>query len=101
LNRLLLSVTALAVYGSASIEAHARTYLGPTPYLSAVDSPFIGPFDWFRLETFESGAFSQPGVTISSGAGVIGPGLLTDSVDSDDGAVDGSGRGGHSFYSRM
>src|SRR4029453_18374628 len=34
----------------------------------------------------------------SAGA-VIAPSSITDSVDADDGAVDGSGTGGHSFFS--
>src|SRR5436190_16973163 len=77
----------------------AQTLLGPTPYLSSSDSPFIGPFfSYFNLENFESGALSVPGVTPSVGM-VIGPGGgLTDSVDADDGVIDGSGLLGHSFF---
>ena len=72
--------------------------LGPTPYLCANDSPFNGiPFAWFHRETFESG-FQVPGVSASAGA-VYGPGGITDSVDCDDGSVDGSGTNGHSFFS--
>ena len=35
----------------------------------------------------------------SAGSSVIGTGGLTDSVDADDGAIDGSGTNGHSFFS--
>lgn len=83
----------------AASPVQAAWYLGPQPYLQASDSPFSGPFDWFHLENFESGAIAVPGVTVTTGAVVIDPGPLTDSVDADDGAIDGSGRGGHSLYS--
>ncbi|MBL8701534.1 MAG: hypothetical protein JNK67_24355 [Alphaproteobacteria bacterium] len=77
----------------------SATFVDPSPYRQASDSPFSGPFRWFRLESFESGTLAIPGVTVSTGAIVIGPGPLTDSVDADDGVVDGSGGGGHSLYS--
>src|SRR6185312_15032118 len=50
------------------------------------------------LETFESGSLTTPGVTPSTGS-VVPPGGITDSVDGDDGAIDGSGTAGHSFFS--
>src|SRR5262249_53735432 len=75
-------------------------FVGGTPYLSAADSPFNGiGFSYFHRETFEDNAFDVPGVVASAG-GIIGPGGLTDSVDADDGAIDGSGTNGHSFFSR-
>lgn len=77
----------------------AGTLFGTTPYRSFAESPFTDAFDWFRLQDFESGATSIPGVTVSVGPIVLAPGLLTDSVDADDGAIDGSGRGGRSLYS--
>lgn len=68
--------------------------LGPTAYLQASDSPFFGqPFSgYFHLENFETGALVQPGVTASAGStnNVAGfNGLIVDSVDGDDGAIDG------------
>src|SRR5258705_12020261 len=77
----------------------AQTFIGPTPYLSKNDSPFLTSINAGTtfLETFESGALTTPGVTISGGS-VIGPGGLTDSVDADDGAIDGSGTNGHSVF---
>jgi hypothetical protein len=49
----------------------------------------------YGLETFESGALTLPGVSVSALHGYsIDPGL---SVDSDDGVIDGSGAGGRSF----
>jgi uncharacterized repeat protein (TIGR01451 family) len=78
----------------------AQTFIGPTPYLSKNDSPFITSINAGTtfLETFESGALATPGVTASAGS-AIGPGGLTDSVDADDGTIDGSGTNGHSFFS--
>ncbi|MEO8037426.1 MAG: PEP-CTERM sorting domain-containing protein [Betaproteobacteria bacterium] len=84
----------------AALPAAQAAYLGPTPYLSFADSPFNGQpmFSWFHLEDFEDGALNTPGVSASAG-GVLGPGALTDSVDGDDGAIDGAGTAGHSWFS--
>lgn len=78
----------------------AATLLGPSPYLSFADSPFSGQtFSYFYLETFESGTLQTPGVSFTPGALILGPSSLTDSVDADDGAIDGSGMRGHSLLS--
>lgn len=80
-------------------QAASAQLLGPTPYLSSADSPFTGgSFTYFHLETFEDGTLNTPGVAASAGA-PLGPGGNTDSVDADDGATDGSGTGGNSFFS--
>lgn len=83
-----------------SAAGSAQTFIGPTPYLSKNDSPFITSINAGTtfLETFESGVLATPGVTPSTGV-VVEPGGITDSVDADDGAIDGSGTGGHSFFS--
>jgi len=78
------------------------TLFGPTPYLSAADSPFnlSGRGTTFFLEDFEDGLINTPGLNISQvfgGATVNPPGSLTDSVDADDGVIDGSGTAGHSL----
>lgn len=66
---------------------------GVSSYLSFADSPFAGgAYSFFHLEDFEDGALDVPGVTASTGS-VLGPGALTDSVDGDDGAIDGIGAG--------
>lgn len=89
-------VVAGACVGVAPSGAAAQP-LGPTPYLCSSDSPFNAvSFVWFYREAFESG-FQVPGVSASAGA-VYGPGGLTDSVDCDDGTIDGSGTNGHSFF---
>jgi hypothetical protein len=73
--------------------------IGPSPYLSRADSPFTGTsFDYFHLEDFEDGTLNTPGVSAIGGS-VLMSGSLIDSVDGDDGAIDGSGSGGRSYYS--
>jgi hypothetical protein len=79
------------------------TFLGPAPYLSAADSPF--PVDGsnanFYLEDFEDGELDTPGIFQPlhpiTHASVIQPHGLTDSVDADDGLIDGVGNDGHSL----
>jgi len=94
---LLASVT---VFFGLSISAHAAL-LGPIPYLSTADSPFTGGHSYFHLEDFEDGLLNVPGVTASAGgvtSVVFGP-SIHDSVDADDGVIDGSGLGGDSYFS--
>jgi hypothetical protein len=99
LYRLLHACTGVTLLVVASAAA-AQTFIGPTPYLSKNDSPFITSINAGTtfLETFESGALATPGVTASTGV-VVAPSGITDSVDADDGTIDGSGTGGHSFFS--
>ncbi len=83
----------------------APRLLGPTPYLSFDDSPFRDfDFSQFYLEDFEDGALNVPGVIATNNKpggsllGVFGPERgYVDSVDADDGVIDGSGLSGHSF----
>lgn len=96
-----LSLAAAVVLSLSAAGARAAsTGFGPTPYLSFNDSPFKNlNLSNFQLETFENGKFDVPGVSASTGA-VVAPGPITDSVDGDDGKIDGSGTGGHSFFSQ-
>ena len=83
--------------------------LGPTPYLQFSDSPFahVSGFSYFYLETFENHLFDVPGVTATAtgrpgidygvSSVVFGPNIH-DSVDGDDGVIDGSGLLGDSFF---
>jgi len=83
--------------GALGTASHAQgTLWGGHPYLQRGDSPFATPNAYLLLENFEDGAFNLPGVTASTGF-VMGPGPTTDSVDGDDGLVDGSGNGGFSY----
>ena len=93
---------AATVFGTFSAAA---ALLGPTkPYLSQADSPFFpfAGFTYFHLETFEDHFFNVPGVTASAPACVtsvcFGP-AIHDSVDADDGVIDGSGLLGDSMFS--
>ncbi len=80
------------------MAVHAQTLLGPSVYTSFTNSPFNGgSFSYFHLENFESGSLTVPGVIASAGT-VIGPGALVDSVDGDDGVIDGSGQNGRAFF---
>ncbi len=77
--------------------------VGPVPYLCASDSPFANQtYTYFYLENCEDHLFNVPGVTASNGgitSVVFGP-SIHDSVDCDDGVVDGSGLMGDSFFSQ-
>ena len=77
--------------------------IGPSnPYLSFADSPFYGAsFSWFYLEDFEDHLFNTPGVSANAGgvtSVAYGP-SIHDSVDADDGSIDGSGLNGDSYFS--
>ena len=75
----------------------AATIFPGTAYLSSADSPFTGiSFTYFHLENFEDGLLNTPGVTASAGQ-VQGPGPATDSVDGDDGIINGSGLNSRSY----
>ena len=88
----------LAVAGLTCGSGAAAQPLGPTPYLCAGDSPFNGvSFAWFYRDNFESGHVSVPGVTASAGA-VAGPAGNVDSVDCDDGVINGTATTAHSFF---
>lgn len=95
LARPLLLATVLAV-GPAAL--HAQTLYGPTPYLSEADSPFLGSV---CIEDFEDATFLQPGVTCDNGGvvSVIYGSGANDSVDADDGVIDGSGLDGDDWFS--
>lgn len=98
----LVFVLSLVLFPCDSVAA--TVFLGPTPYLSATDSPF--PVDGsnpnFFLEDFEDGSLNTPGVdadfVIRPPTNFITtPGPKTDSVDADDGTIDGTGVGGRSL----
>lgn len=75
------------------------TFLGPSPYLSAANSPFdtSGIGYSFVLEDYEDAVSNTPGLTANF-AFIVPPLSVTDSVDGDDGVVDGFGTAGHSIY---
>lgn len=69
------------------------------PYISSGDSPFdlFGPDSDFFLENFEDGLLNAPGLT-GFGGEVRFPSAWTDSVDADDGIIDGFGLDGHNYW---
>lgn len=90
------SLIALAL-GCLAAAANAQ-FLGPTPYLKFADSPFFGgSFTYFHLERFENGSLQVPGVSANFGA-IYGPASNADSVDEDDGVIDGFGTNAHSWF---
>jgi hypothetical protein len=95
----LLTVTLVAMAFATTASA-APTFYGPTPYLQASDSPFSGvPFLWDHLEDFEDGVLDTPGVSVNTGVQTKIPyPSYVDSVDEDDGVVDGSGAAGNSWF---
>ena len=87
---------------AAVTVAHADPVtLEPTPYLSFNNSPFKGgSFSYFYNETFEDHLLNTPGLSANAGgvaSVVFGPNIH-DSVDADDGTIDGSGLGGDSYF---
>ena len=88
-----LMVTTARAGGSAPF-----TYIGPSPYLGFSDSPFAASAVFgFCNETFEDGTMDVPDVT--GNGTVLSPAANIDSVDEDDGEIDGSGTGGHTYFS--
>lgn len=89
-------VLCLALSGAMTTQAGAAEFFGPVPYLSAGDTPAAFVVDHLVIEDFEDAA-AGPGLTSASGS-IVAPGGITDSVDADDGAIDGSGNGGHTLF---
>jgi hypothetical protein len=94
------------VLAAASGARAQATFVGPVPYLSRADIPvgFYAGGAPTALEDFEDCVLSF-GITASGGY-AIGPGPmcvpgggLVDSVDADDGVIDGSGSLGSSWFS--
>jgi hypothetical protein len=101
--RKLIGVVAALTVLAAVAQVNGEN-LGPTPYLSFSDSPFDGlSFTYFHLEDFEdddsAGLLNDaPGASASSVflVSTVYPGFI-DSVDADDGVIDGDGSTGDSL----
>lgn len=84
-----------------ALPATAATFWEPTPYLSSAQVPagfYAGGVPTF-LDTLEDGTLD--GQLSASFGVVIGPGQFDgarDSVDADDGTIDGNGGAGRSFF---
>lgn len=98
---LLGAALALSSQGASA----APLFIGPLPYLSRADSPFdlsaIGT-GHFYFEDFEDGVLNVPVVITTDPAapptGPRGPSPVTDSVDGDDGSINGSGVSGWAYH---
>ena len=93
LFRYIACVLGLSAFGSVAL---AQTFIGPSSYLCSQDSPWDTSAPGFQLEDFEDGVLNVTGV-VGNGS-PTGPGGLTDSVDCDDGLIDGSGTQGRSYF---
>jgi hypothetical protein len=76
--------------------AGAVEFFGPTPYLSAADTPAGFPSGVMDVEDCEDGVLDPRLIVLT--ATILPPGGITDSVDADDGAIDGSGTAGYSLF---
>lgn len=95
------------VVGAAALALTSVASAGPiflydsgNNYTSASSSPFaaVSGSSGFWLENFEDGLVNSQGLSTVRG-GVRGPDNngFTDSVDGDDGTIDGNGSAGHSY----
>jgi hypothetical protein len=85
----------------SSLASASTTVYAALPYLSFADSPFNPPgTGYFYLEDFEDGLLNTPGVTASAGflTSLSYPHSVIDSVDGDDGSIDGHGNDGESWF---
>ncbi len=101
---------AVLVFGISFPTKASAALLGASEYLcfddSAIagcggkDSPFAGgTYSYFHLETFEDHLFNTPGVSVNQGfVTSVGFSSIHDSVDGDDGIIDGSGLDGDSYF---
>ncbi|HSW03335.1 hypothetical protein [Aquabacterium sp.] len=95
------SALTLALAAALPAQAAPPVFWEPTPYLSTADIPvgfYAGGSPGF-LDTLEDGTLDGQ-ITANNGV-VIGPGQFDgarDSVDADDGAIDGLGTAGRSFF---
>ena len=70
--------------------------IGPTAYFGFDDSPFNGlSFSYFHLEDVEDSLINTPG--LSATGGFVSNNGNQDSVDADDGVIDGNGSAGRSY----
>jgi hypothetical protein len=89
---------AVMVWAAACAPA-AAGFMGPSPYSSFGDSPYSSTtLAWLHIENFEDGALNTPGVTVDNGI-IVGNTPTSDSVDEDDGSLDGFGSAGWSLTS--
>ena len=97
------AIASCALFSLAAILASTRSSLGAattgvtTPYFSTANSPLVTSSAGYQVETFEptSPSLATLGVTLTT----VNPSSVVqgESVDADDGIIDGSGATGHSL----
>lgn len=94
-----LTVCLLASANMAHATSSTAIFWGPTPYLSSSDIPtgfYLGG-NPVLLDNLEDGSLDAS-ISASNGS-VYGPTGIADSVDADDGNIDGFGTSGRSWFS--
>ena len=95
-NAGIVAVALCATGGIAGSALAGATFHAPTQYTSLTNSPWAGENTNLIVEDFEDGELDAPGLTADAGD-VRAPGQYTDSVDFDDGLLDGWGQNGYSY----
>jgi hypothetical protein len=95
-SAIVLRITALIAFALPVWCQAQVTFFGPTPYLQQSDTPANFASGPMNLEDMEDGVLNSQ-ITASGGA-ILGAGSLTDSVDIDDGLLNGSGVNGKDFF---
>ncbi len=94
-------IVAVATCASSVLVSQAQAgavFHSPTSYKSFTNSPWASENNDVTVEDFEDGELNAPG--LSADAGIVrAPSLYTDSVDLDDGLLDGFGQDGFSYLS--
>lgn len=93
---------ALDDFSFVQIDVPSQGLIGPLPYRSRADSPFNhAAFGWFHLEDWEQHGLFTPGVTMSGVDLRLGSSWARtsiDSVDADDGLINGRSDNGAGRY---
>ena len=108
MKKTLLNTFPISISFFLGVTAQAD-YIGPQPYLDfnataagAAVSPFanLPDFEYFYLEDFEDEALNTPGASLlESEDDLSGSFAFSDSVDGDDGQIDGEANGTLSLFS--
>ena len=89
-----LGLIVISCFACTAVSAQT-TFFGPTPYVQQSDTPAAFIVPGLKLENFEDNVLDP---MLSMNTAIIGPGGGTDSVDADDGLIDGSGTNGRSAF---
>lgn len=98
-NMCLAALTVMLLAGTTVAGEGDGIIFPDSSYFQESDSPFdlFDPGNEFFFENFEDGLLNAPGLS-GFGGEIRFPSAYTDSVDSDDGSLDGFGIGGHNYW---